>query len=168
MYGKKEKKCECLGECVESDSVNYVGPNLPGTGIQTNTNLTTSLEMIDTEILNTKEELFNLINTPPLYKVYTALIQQSGTNNPTAIVLQNTLGGLINWTRNTQGVYTGTLAGAFTTDKTILLNGGSSNTSISIYSTNPNSIIINTTNFTYGQIDGAMASPMSIEIRVYH
>ena len=60
MYGKKEKKCECIDQCVDSDSVNYIGPNLPGTGIQTNTNLTVSLEMIDYEILDIKEELFNL------------------------------------------------------------------------------------------------------------
>lgn len=63
MYGKKEKKCECLGECIDSSSVNYVGPNLPGTGIQNNTNLTTALQLIDYEILDIKEELFNLTTT---------------------------------------------------------------------------------------------------------
>lgn len=54
------------------------------------------------------------------YKVYTALLTQSGTDDPTAIVLQNTLGGVIVWTRDSQGVYYGTLSGAFTVGKTFI------------------------------------------------
>ncbi len=33
----------------------------------------------------------------PSYKVYTALLSQSGTNAPVAIVLQNTLGGAVTY-----------------------------------------------------------------------
>jgi len=51
---------------------------------------------------------------------YVALITQSGTNAPVATVLKNTLGGTIVWTRALAGVYTGTLAGAFTTSKTVI------------------------------------------------
>jgi hypothetical protein len=50
---------------------------------------------------------------------YTALISQSGTSAPTAIVLDNTLGGTVVWTRNSTGVYFGTLSGAFTVNKSI-------------------------------------------------
>lgn len=52
------------------------------------------------------------------YKVYTALLSQSGTSAPTATVLENTLGGTVVWTRSSAGVYAATLAGGFTSDKT--------------------------------------------------
>lgn len=51
------------------------------------------------------------------YKVYTALISQSGTSDPTATILDNTIGSIV-WTRVSDGFYRGTLSGAFTTDKT--------------------------------------------------
>lgn len=43
--------------------------------------------------------------TPP-YKVYTAIINQSGTNIPTLIVLENTLNITLTPTRNNIGEYT--------------------------------------------------------------
>jgi len=54
------------------------------------------------------------------YKVYTALLTQTGTSAPTAIVLENTLGGTVVWGRNVTGVYYATLIGAFTINKTAL------------------------------------------------
>ena len=69
--------------------------------------------------------------TPPppgAIKVYRALLNQDGSDGPpTAIVLQNQLGGDIVWTREEAGVYIGTLTGAFTYLKTsIHLNTGAS------------------------------------------
>ena len=52
--------CNCNDACISTDGVYYAGPNLPGTGIQTNTNLTDALIIMDTEILLLKEALFNL------------------------------------------------------------------------------------------------------------
>lgn len=52
------------------------------------------------------------------YKVYTALLSQSGTNAPVATVLENTLGGTVVWTRNSLGNYSATLTNAFTSLKT--------------------------------------------------
>jgi len=52
------------------------------------------------------------------YKVYTALISQSGTSAPTATVLENTLGGTVVWSRAAGGTYLGTLAGVFISGKT--------------------------------------------------
>lgn len=44
------------------------------------------------------------------YKVYTALLTQTGTDNPTAVVLENTLGFEVNWVRDPAGgVYNLTL-----------------------------------------------------------
>lgn len=51
------------------------------------------------------------------YKVYTALLTQTGTDDPVAIVLENTIGDII-WSYINTGEYVGTLTGAFTTDKT--------------------------------------------------
>jgi hypothetical protein len=53
-------------------------------------------------------------------KVYRALLSQSGTNAPTAIVLENSLGGEVVWTRDTTGVYFGTLEDAFPIEKTFI------------------------------------------------
>lgn len=55
-------------------------------------------------------------------KTYKALLTQSGTSAPTAVVLENTLGDIV-WTRNDTGYYFGTLLGAFTSGKTLLLIG---------------------------------------------
>lgn len=62
-------------------------------------------------------------NTVGGVKKYVALLTQSGTSAPVATVLENTLGGTVVWTRNDAGDYTGTLASAFTADKTVLLLG---------------------------------------------
>ena len=63
------------------------------------------------------------IGAEPTYKVYRALITQSGTNAPTAIVLENTLGGTPVWSHFDVGIYRLTLAGAFTVDKTFIITG---------------------------------------------
>ena len=53
-------------------------------------------------------------------KVYRALLTQTGTDAPVATVLENTLGGEVVWTRGSPGTYAGTLANAFTADKTFV------------------------------------------------
>jgi hypothetical protein len=57
------------------------------------------------------------------YKVYTALLSQSGTSAPTAIVLENTLGVTPTLTYNNVGDYTIECTGCFTTDKTTVSTG---------------------------------------------
>ncbi len=54
---------------------------------------------------------------------YIALLTQAGTAAPTAKVLQNDLSDAIVWAYVSPGVYTGTLAAAFTADKTSLKLG---------------------------------------------
>jgi len=53
------------------------------------------------------------------YLVYSAYLSQSGTDAPVAAVLENTIGAIV-WTRVSVGRYAGTLAGAFTLDKTVM------------------------------------------------
>lgn len=61
----------------------------------------------------------------PRIAVYTAILTQLSTNNPTATVLQNTTGRTITWTRDTTGEYIGTLSEEIDTSKTtIYCNGG--------------------------------------------
>ncbi len=54
------------------------------------------------------------------YLVYTGLLSQDGINNPTVIVLENTLGAAVVWTYDSVGSYLGTLAGAFNNTKTFI------------------------------------------------
>jgi hypothetical protein len=56
----------------------------------------------------------------PTYTKYIALISQSSTSAPTVIELENTIGPIV-WTRNSTGIYYGTLTGAFTFDKTYVM-----------------------------------------------
>lgn len=60
-------------------------------------------------------------STEPKYKVYTALLNQSGTDAPIATVLENTLGGTVVWSYEDVGVYRANLAGAFTENKTAII-----------------------------------------------
>lgn len=106
------------------------------------------------------------------YKVYTALLSQSGTSAPTATVLENTLGGTIVWSRSNTGQYIGTLTGAFTDQKTIIFVNRS-NPAATAFDTNmaANVININTVGYTTfsnsAYVDGQTNSA-SIEIRVYN
>jgi hypothetical protein len=56
-------------------------------------------------------------------KVYRALLTQSGPDAPVATVLENTIGDIV-WTRDSEGVYRGTLLDAFTISRTVVLIGG--------------------------------------------
>jgi len=60
----------------------------------------------------------SVVVTAP-YKVYTALLTQSGTSAPVATILQNTLGGTPVWSRSGVGTYAITLAGEFPINKTV-------------------------------------------------
>ncbi len=69
----------------------------------------------------TAEEMNDIVAASRTYKTYIALISQSGTDAPIADVLNsndsNFLGNIV-WTRDVQGYYLGTLAGAFLPSKT--------------------------------------------------
>lgn len=104
------------------------------------------------------------------YKVYTALLTQSGNNAPVATVLENTLGGTVVWSKISAGKYLGTLTGAFTGDKTISFfqtrfsNAGSTYTYDSGKDSN-NSVRL------YALLNGSYSDQITvgqIEIRVYN
>lgn len=58
------------------------------------------------------------------YKIYTAILNQSGTSAPVATVLKNNLdsqSGDIVWLRSSTGVFTANATGAFTEGKTFVI-----------------------------------------------
>ena len=122
----------------------------------------------------------------PTYKVYTALLTQSGTDAPVATVLENTLGDIV-WTRDTTGQYLGTLTGAFISGKTvspqfpaltfegngtfipISANGNPQLGWVNMYCQNTNSVNIDTYDMvSYEEWSIILGSSFLIEIRVYN
>lgn len=79
-------------------------PELSGTAINSKTQYYTI------------EDLQGLIRP---YKVYSALLTQSGTDAPVATVLENTLGDIV-WSRLAAGEYNATLNSTFVSDKTFV------------------------------------------------
>ena len=105
------------------------------------------------------------------YKVYTALLTQSGTNPPVAIVLENTLGGTPVWTRDSAGNYNATLSGVFTENKTFVTythDGNNGNTGFPGGARWDDDTVWLTFNDKDGvYIDIGSSAIDSVEIRVY-
>ena len=134
----------------------------------------------------TVEDLAAQLAPAPAYKVYTALLTQTGTDAPVATVLENTLGGTPVWYRNDVGSYIIELIGAFTTNKTIIIppfnssaTGGVLGTNIEVFGcgldSGEDSLYLTTglQNVSTGGITASdnilYASPgQFIEIRVYN
>jgi hypothetical protein len=96
------------------------------------------------------------------YKVYTALLSQSGTNAPVANVLENTLGAVPILSRNATSSYSITTSGLFTSNQTfVIINQTNNSTRITANVTSTNNINIETPTS-----DGVLNNT-SIEIRVY-
>lgn len=98
------------------------------------------------------------------YLVYTALLTQSGTNAPTATVLENTIGNIL-WEYSGTGEYTGTLTDAFTLNKTWCIIGTRDEQTQFAISTNTSVITVSTWN--NGVYSNSLLSKTPIEIRVY-
>lgn len=107
-------------------------------------------------------------------KVYRALLTQSGTNAPVAVILENTLGAVPVWGYGGVGYYTLTLAGAFPDDKTLffmqkIAKVTSADFSV-FFDTSPDIIGIETGRLVAGVFqaqDGKIDSPTPFEISVY-
>ena len=104
--------------------------------------------------------------TQPKYKVYTALLTQSGLDAPVAIVLENTIGDIV-FTYNGLGAYRAISNGSFIQDKTfVLINGGVNENGSLVELLTINEISIKTTN----NVDASnnILNKTSFEIRVYN
>lgn len=104
------------------------------------------------------------------YKVYVALLTQTGTNNPIVTVLENTL-GQVNVVRNTAGNYSFVSNGLFLQNKTTINHksvvSDDANYVMISYISSVNSIDF-TTYDTFVQSDNILSYPLSVEIRVYN
>lgn len=102
-------------------------------------------------------------------KIYTALISQSGTSDPTVTVLGTNEIGSIVWTRSVTGTYVGTLTGAFTANKTWCASSvsdeGLSAAVVRLQRTNDNAVTLYTSDNAFLAQD--VFTNISIEIRVY-
>lgn len=110
------------------------------------------------------------------YKVYAALLNQTGTGIPTATVLENTLGGPITFSRSGPGSYlivsAGDLFGGDASKVFILCNLGASGAvrNLGIYYLNPTEIQIEVGNWdgvTFTGEDDQLVNT-SVEIRIYN
>ena len=100
------------------------------------------------------------------YKVYTALLTQSGTDAPTVVELENTLGNIV-WSRTDVGAYQGFLVGAYVNDKTfVICNHNAKSYFVEINRANSDLIIVKTIGIAGYEDDVLGNTP--IEIRVYN
>jgi len=107
------------------------------------------------------------ISQEKTYRVYSALLTQSGTSTPIATVLQNDLSGTVVWTRTGVGEYKATLVSAFTNNKTVcFINNAIPDTQLQGYPISVNQIELDQQNLTGTAIDGLYGN--CIEIRVYN
>ena len=108
------------------------------------------------------------------YKVYTALLSQKLTAAPSAVVLENTLGGAIVWSYDDVGTYIGTLNGMFLENKTFYLientivdTGEGYETNICFITRISNNEILIYTNDAVG-LNNSLLDDTPVEIRVYN
>ena len=120
----------------------------------------------------TVQSVSNLIKP---YKSWVGILAQSGNNAPTATVLQNDLGGTITFAYSTIGVYTGTLTGAFTANKSVFMTStqivysGTIVRQAAFLFTSVDAFAI-TTSSNFTNADGVLQSApfITVEIRVYN
>lgn len=109
-----------------------------------------------------------------IYKVYTAIITQTGTDAPTAVVLQNTLGITPTLTRFATGNYRITASNTFTANKTFCIVGQEANSGTGMNyiwasDSNDDEVLLQTydgAGFGAALTDDKM-DRLAVEIRVY-
>lgn len=118
-----------------------------------------------------KEAFTRLAPQAPKYKVYTALLTQTGTDAPVATVLENTLGGDVVWSYENVGIYNVTSNQLFTIDKTFVFCGSEYIFNPSLLSTTINSdsdITLSVRDVANDIFVDENLVKTSIEIRVYN
>jgi hypothetical protein len=104
------------------------------------------------------------------YKVYRALLTQTGSADPTAVVLENTLGESIIWKRSTTGGYTAEKTSGFDITKTFYNTNGFATTNIELISfinTINSKLVVNVRDTINNLPIDAQLSNTPIEILVY-
>jgi len=125
------------------------------------------IESITGDFVNNTDPLNPIIEDPRTYKVYTALLSQSGTNAPVAVVLENTLGFIPVWTRNAEGNYGVTEVNGYPLDKTTLMVTSYPDSDISGVVLGGNEIQLETYSKPFSSLKDGILDDTTIEIRVY-
>lgn len=120
----------------------------------------------------TIESIASVLNQVNLgYTTYVATITQAGANNaPVANEIQNTTGGTIAWTYNTEGRYVATIENAtFTANKTAVFLSSASNNNRFIKTgvVTTTTVDIYNINSVTGLVANGISANTAIEIRIY-
>lgn len=137
------------------------------TNVEDNTSNNVTPADVRQSIINTIDTLVGVGVQP---KVYKAILNQTGTDAPVATVLVNTLGGTVVWTRDSMGVYSGTLAGIFLASKTLVFLGGLADPANGYYSYAANEgapDVVAVKSYSGGFAADAILGDTSIIIEVY-
>jgi hypothetical protein len=129
------------------------------------------IESISGDYVDNTDPLNPILEDPRPYKVYTALLSQSGTDAPVATVLENTLGVTPTYGYSSVGEYTLISNGFFTEDKKYLFQGLVSDIDdlvTSLERLDDNTIRINSVTLNGVPTDELMYGQAFIEIRVYN
>lgn len=105
------------------------------------------------------------------HKIWRGLITQTGTSDPVATELQNTLGGSITFSRSSAGVYSINGTGLFTTNKTFVtpkwetLRQSTNYATVSVTLANTNQLSLNS--YLNGSAADDLLTNHPVEIIVY-
>ncbi|WP_036152086.1 DUF7151 family protein [Maribacter forsetii] len=99
------------------------GENCPNGGFQIQSGIdTNSNGQLDESEFDNIEFICNGQNAELGFTRYVSLISQSGTDDPTSNVLENTLGLEIDWVRESEGRYLGTLSSTIDLNNTVIFH----------------------------------------------
>lgn len=101
----------------------------------------------------------------PRFKEYVAMLSDLG-EGIVAQVIHNTLGGEINWQRTAEGEITGTLAGAFSGTRTLVLSPFAGNIKVIARCISDDEIFIETLTYANATTNNFLVNH-PIDIRVY-
>lgn len=103
------------------------------------------------------------------YKKYTALLTQVGTDDPSVVILENTLGGIPTVTYSSDGNYFITLVGKWTSNKTGIFTAQLNSAIFSALILDNDTIIISTEYISTGTpiASNGLLNNSLIEIRIY-
>ena len=148
--------CGCQ-TCVTypSNTIQYIGPNLPCSTINNLDTLTVALQKIETKICS----------LTPNYKIYRAVLYQEENAVPTVSELENNLGGTPVFSIISSGVFLMTLVGAFPTSKTFITVSSSINKFFKLHNGDADTIDFTVVNSSGANSPGFNA--LYLEIIVY-
>ena len=130
----------CNGKTISSGCVisqnAYTLLDLPANSTQEEINNALVLALNSAFTTNTAQQLVieALENGGQPYKVYRALLTQTGSEDPTAVILENTLGESVIWKRSTTGGYTAEKTSGFDTTKTFYNTNGFATINVQLFS----------------------------------